>query len=221
MAEPGRKEKEREARRLAILNAAEKVFAEKDFERVSMDDVAAQAEFSKPTLYQYFSGKEELLFEVAEGLIARYALSVESAGKGDALNRLRAFVRLFYETIRSRPELSALMDRALSQRTAAKRKKSAGRPNRGIALLDRGLGGMYQSFVSAIAEGVADGSVRADTDPKGAAFAVFFLIKGFLGSIAEDARQSPPPDARERDRLSLYALDLVIEGMKPRAKKPR
>lgn len=59
-----RKEKERLFRKNSILEAAEKVFAEKSFESSTMDDIAKAAEFSKKTLYSYFKSKEELYYEI-------------------------------------------------------------------------------------------------------------------------------------------------------------
>lgn len=43
-----------------ILEAALKVFAEQGYSGASMDAIAALAGVSKPTLYQYFGGKEQL-----------------------------------------------------------------------------------------------------------------------------------------------------------------
>lgn len=43
-----------------ILDAALKIFSEKGFVGASMDDIAAEAGLTKPTLYQYFPSKDEL-----------------------------------------------------------------------------------------------------------------------------------------------------------------
>lgn len=59
-----RKEREKLARKIEIVNAAERVFFEKGFENSTMDDVAKEAEFTKKTLYSYFKSKEELYFEI-------------------------------------------------------------------------------------------------------------------------------------------------------------
>jgi len=59
-----RKEREKEQRRNAIIDAAEKVFSSKGFRQSSMEEVAHQAELSKGTLYLYFSSKEELQFAI-------------------------------------------------------------------------------------------------------------------------------------------------------------
>ncbi|MFT8348937.1 TetR/AcrR family transcriptional regulator [Clostridium saccharoperbutylacetonicum] len=59
-----RKEKEKQIRRNDIINAAEKVFVDKAFENSTMDDIAKEAEFTKKTIYSYFSSKEELYYEI-------------------------------------------------------------------------------------------------------------------------------------------------------------
>jgi AcrR family transcriptional regulator len=46
-----------------ILEAASRVFAEKEFHEVLIDDIAALAGVGKGTVYRYFRTKEELYFE--------------------------------------------------------------------------------------------------------------------------------------------------------------
>jgi AcrR family transcriptional regulator len=46
-----------------ILEAASRVFADREFHEVLIDDVAAQAGVGKGTVYRYFRTKEELYFE--------------------------------------------------------------------------------------------------------------------------------------------------------------
>jgi AcrR family transcriptional regulator len=66
-----RREREREARREAILDAAEELTAEVGYEALRMDAVAVAAELSKGTLYLYFANKEALCAGVATRLIDR------------------------------------------------------------------------------------------------------------------------------------------------------
>ena len=49
-----RKEREKIERKNSILNAAKKVFAQKGFEKATLDEIAEEAEFGKGTLYNYF-----------------------------------------------------------------------------------------------------------------------------------------------------------------------
>jgi TetR/AcrR family transcriptional regulator len=59
-----RKERERQQRRNAIIDAAERIFSARDFSGSSMDDVAEEAELSKGTLYLYFKSKDDLQFAI-------------------------------------------------------------------------------------------------------------------------------------------------------------
>ena len=54
----------RRMNREAILHAAEAMIIRKGLNAASMDDVAAEAGFSKATLYKYVRGKSELVFEL-------------------------------------------------------------------------------------------------------------------------------------------------------------
>lgn len=55
-----RKEREREARKNAILDSAEAIFKSKGFSNATMDDIARAAELAKGTVYLYYKSKEEL-----------------------------------------------------------------------------------------------------------------------------------------------------------------
>lgn len=67
-----RRDRERLARRHAILDAARAVFAEKGYEQATLDEIADRAEFGKGTLYNYFEGgKQELLYAVIGDLYER------------------------------------------------------------------------------------------------------------------------------------------------------
>ncbi len=56
----GRRERERQRHREEIIEAAVTVFAEKGFHRTTVEDIAAEAEFSVGTLYNFFKSKDEL-----------------------------------------------------------------------------------------------------------------------------------------------------------------
>lgn len=58
------KEREREQRRNDIIDAARKLFADKDFDEVSMNEIAGEVGLGKSTLYLYFKNKESLYFAV-------------------------------------------------------------------------------------------------------------------------------------------------------------
>lgn len=59
-----RKERERNQRINSILNAAKKVFFSNGYAKSTMDEIAYEAEISKPTIYKYFKNKDTLFYEL-------------------------------------------------------------------------------------------------------------------------------------------------------------
>lgn len=61
MARTPRKQREIDETRAHILAAAARVFAAKGFDAATMQEIADAAEYSAPSLYTYFKGKQALL----------------------------------------------------------------------------------------------------------------------------------------------------------------
>jgi TetR/AcrR family transcriptional regulator, repressor of fatR-cypB operon len=92
-----RKDRERMARREAMLQAARAVFAEKGYRRATLDEVAERAEFGKGTLYNYFEGgKEAILMAIFDEIFEAFEklISVSFPTPGDVPIRM-AFHRFF------------------------------------------------------------------------------------------------------------------------------
>lgn len=70
-----RRERRAEARRTQILDAAATVFSRKGYERATTREIAAAADVSEGTLYNYFATKRDLLIGVAQN----YADEVSAA----------------------------------------------------------------------------------------------------------------------------------------------
>lgn len=97
MGVTGLRERKKRKTRAAILDAAYKLFSESGFDAVSVAELAAAAEISKPTLFAYFPTKEDLAlsrFLVDETDLANVVRDRPSgtaaldAVKGDFVNRL-------------------------------------------------------------------------------------------------------------------------------------
>ncbi|MCW2967644.1 MAG: TetR family transcription regulator [Solirubrobacteraceae bacterium] len=64
MPDAPRRRLSKDARRAELLAAGERLFSERPFEEVSIDDIAAAAGISKNLIYHYFAGKRELFLAV-------------------------------------------------------------------------------------------------------------------------------------------------------------
>ncbi|MEN6427575.1 MAG: TetR/AcrR family transcriptional regulator [Phycisphaerales bacterium] len=78
------------------MSAALRLFAEKGFHSVSMQEIAAAAEFATGTLYNFFPSKEELFFELllATGEESLSTILPALDGPGDERDKLSHFIRL-------------------------------------------------------------------------------------------------------------------------------
>jgi len=90
-----RKERERLRHRQEILSAAMRLFAEKGFHNVSMQEIAAKAEFATGTLYKFFTSKEALFDELTHNCGQRIISDLTAIldGPGDEVDCLRTFIR--------------------------------------------------------------------------------------------------------------------------------
>ncbi|MFF8398958.1 TetR family transcriptional regulator [Streptomyces sp. NPDC016172] len=89
MSEPGLRERKKQRMYETVSDIAVRLFMEKGFDAVSVAEVAAAAEISKPTLFRYFPAKEDLvLYRIAdhEGEAARVVAGAEVAAV-EALRR--------------------------------------------------------------------------------------------------------------------------------------
>src|SRR5438067_1687134 len=94
MAEPPvRRRLSKDARRAELLRAGERVFSERSFDEVSIDDIATAAGISKNLLYHYFAGKRELLLEVIRDSSRRMLDATAPDSALEPMERLRASLR--------------------------------------------------------------------------------------------------------------------------------
>ena len=83
-------------RRTALLTAAARLFAERGFDRVSLEELGAAVGVSGPAVYRHFEGKQAvlgaMLVGVSEGLwVGGQAVVEKSADAAAALSQLIAF----------------------------------------------------------------------------------------------------------------------------------
>jgi len=108
MTEPlkTRREREKQARYDAILDAAERVFSEKGYERTSMDDIARTASLSRALLYVYFKDKAAIqrgiMLRAGYSLSERFRAARKTADTG--LAQIRAMGESYYRFYMEEPD---------------------------------------------------------------------------------------------------------------------
>jgi len=110
-------------RREALLVAAARLFAERGFERVSLEDLGAAVGVSGPAVYRHFAGKQAvlgaLLVEVSEGLFAGGHDVV--TGTEDAAAALDALVAFHVNFALANADVIRVQDRDLDSLADADR----------------------------------------------------------------------------------------------------
>ena len=101
-----RREREKQARYDAILDAAELVFSEKGYERTSMDDIARTASLSRALLYVYFKDKAAIqrgiMLRAGQSLAAHFEEARNSAETG--LGQIVAMGEAYYRFHQDEPD---------------------------------------------------------------------------------------------------------------------
>ena len=108
-----RQERDREAVRRAILDAARDLFVSEGYANVSIRKIAERIEYSPAAIYSYFPSKDDIFFELAEEGF-RLLSDPARAGRADfttlsPLDRIRAMFWRLYEFSRDYPQYFALM----------------------------------------------------------------------------------------------------------------
>lgn len=171
-----RKEREKERRRLDIIDAAEEVFFSKGFEKSTMDDVAAEAELSKGTLYLYFKSKDELFLEIIyRGNNILHNLFQKAAeSDGDGLCKVRAIGEAFIEFSHKYPNYYNAFLHNQTQEICLE--STEGAEEKILSLKARNMG----LFIDLIKGGIEDGSLNSNLDPVKTALILWAEVTGVL-----------------------------------------
>ena len=102
-------------RRRALLDAAARLFAERGFDRVSMEDLGSAAGVSGPAVYRHFPGKQSvlaaLLIDVSKGLFDGGSHVIEEGT--DAAATLRALITFHVAFALANADVIRVQDRDL------------------------------------------------------------------------------------------------------------
>lgn len=123
---PNRRSQLKSDRRLQLLSAAERLFAERGFLAVRLEDIGAAAGVSGPAIYRHFPNKESLLVELLVGISARLlagARDVRARNSDDAASALDGLIDFHLDFALGEPDLIRIQDRDLAHLPEAAEKQ--------------------------------------------------------------------------------------------------
>src|SRR3954469_2117860 len=92
-AQPGLRERKKEATRRLIAETARRLFAERGFDAVTVAEVARAADVAEKTVFNYFPTKEDLFYSNMEAFEERLLAAIRERPQGETV--LEAFGRFF------------------------------------------------------------------------------------------------------------------------------
>jgi len=185
----------RNDRRQRIVLAASQMFAERAYVEVQMDDLARAAAVAKPTIYRYFSSKEDLFLEALDGTMSELVAEVSRVADESSPAPM-VLRRMIFAALKSFAQCTAAI-RALDGSDAAL-------GERGRAMLRRRGRQIREEFARVLQRGIAARDFRG-LDPDLASRAILGAVR--MTATAEDS----PND----ERAALSLTDLLLHGMSP------
>jgi AcrR family transcriptional regulator len=179
---------EHRARQLAaLLDAARKLLEEQGYPGLTFGALADRTGLARPTVYEYFGSKDDLLVALCEREIARHAELVRSrlAGASSPRERVAAFVRAQLDLAVEEPRLVAPPGAEVPVGTEARTRIRA----------------LHQRLASTLTEALPDVD-----EPDRALLAG--LVQGVVNAAILRIRDGDPPE-----RVTASAIGLVLEGL--------
>lgn len=193
-----RKQREKEKRRTEIINAAEKLFYAKGFDKVTMEEIAEAVDLSKGSLYLTFKNKDSLFFAIVDRVHKEF---------------YRQFKESLDETV-SGGEQIHMMIRSLVVFTKDHREYNDMARSVGPLIWSR-LDKEYEQILAensmdynlwlqtAIRKGIEDGSIRNDLDP---------ALFGFYISLISLSVVSPLPTWDKGLEMAGISYDQFVDN---------
>ncbi len=210
-----RKKHRTEDNRLFILEAAEKVFSQKGYSLTTVDEIAAEAQFSKATLYRYFKSKRDIFFDVILNSFVEVIQDLEEL-KNKELNageKLKELIHLLLQVFSKKKTVSRIfytekdaMKKILGINSKEPLSHSNVHARVPKSFMDKGKE-FSRAITSTIQEGIDSGEFR-DLDAEEASEVLEALLRGF--SFGEIFRER----TFNIEKSSALLYDFFMNGIK-------
>jgi len=189
------RERQREAKRNAVLQAAAQLFNERGFHATSLDDIAARLNVTKPTLYYYVKNKDEILLQcVSKGLTMMLeGIDASRAAGGKAIDQLMTCMQVYARIVTM--DFGMCLIRVGDEQLPPESRKE----------LRRLKSAIDQEFRRLVAEGLAEGSLQP-CDPKMTAFVI-------AGALSWIGRWYQPDGEYTPEQVAQQCIATLCDGV--------
>jgi len=210
-ATASRRERERLARREALLEAGERVLERVGYRKLRMDEVAREGEVSKGTVYLYFPSKDALCAAIAARNISQKLPDIRDALEHTptGLARVAKLIEGFGKHFANKPHsFRWLLDWFLAPQLEDQSDDFAAYRSR--------VDEIFGLLIRSLETGQQDGSVRGDVDPTHQALAIWtsglgvHLIHHNAGAMRQRTGHVFDPDT-----VLAVHRDNLLRGLRP------
>lgn len=206
-----RRQKEKQQRRRAIMEAAKEVFFDKGLIASTMDEIAEKAELSKGTLYLYFDSKEELYLSLLdEGLdillrMFQEVVSEDLSGDELLMKMGRAYYQ-FYRTHKNYFKILFFFEHSELHRKVCQGDMNPLHPAKGIECL--------QMVAQAVQKGIDEGIFRGDLSAMEIAHILWANSNGIIHLIESESGHLGREMNIDFEKLLYKSWDLLLSAIR-------
>jgi len=187
-----------------ILDVAKRLFAEKGFDAVSINEIAQQAGVSKANVFHHFTSKEDLYLAVLKAACEETVGSLaEAHSSGNAGDDLWTFFS---------SQLAAMLKNHPSAKLIL-REIMESKDGREQTLAEQVFAEYFSRLVGMVSEGQAQGLLRKNFDPALLAYLMLGANVFFFENHTVTAHLAEGGFARTPDRYSHDVFQLLLQGV--------
>lgn len=206
-----KREREQQEHENLIIETAIELFCECGYENITMYMIAQKSEFTKRTVYRYFSSKEDLFFATAfKGHQYLYEMLFEAIQQGNTgFDKISLSYIAYYKFILKYPKLAKLVNQRRYSNSENIEQIS---PNyRKFIEIDKLL---FESLRKIFVQGQEDGSIRSDLAIDQLAFSTIYIAVGFFQLVSFTGDTYPKHFRYEKDSFIQFSIDRLLESIK-------
>jgi len=174
------KEREREQRQNDIIDAARKLLVDKDFDEISMHEIAGEVGLGKSTLYLYFKNKESLYFAIVLRGIRIWAKMIKKEVKkgNSGFKKFVLYGKANKEFSNQYPDYFRL----LYSSTSIKKQFDMDKMNSSAEFQE--VKELFKEImfigIDSIQKGIDEGEIRSDVDPTESIILLSIIFNGMV-----------------------------------------